>query len=266
MKQLSIGPLLLAGTALFSGGVDAQHHLPPSVPRPPEKPDQITYPLYRPSYASNDINITRVRHVHKCLQDWCDNREEIFELGGKVRCRTNHPTGENVVGWICNMSYMRKACSSAILNEAAIQMIQQMDDHAAWSPAGHIYYNAVHSDVLLIGWNTYCDGSPSCGKYVDPTIVCEDVIRHYRDGPAPKPLQFDRIANGYGSAHHEGYEEDPDDAFGSAPARGDEEKFIEWQNSEARKDIIIEEQPVKNKIGLGNVGDNLKKLKNGRQQ
>ncbi|KAK4180954.1 hypothetical protein QBC36DRAFT_176436 [Triangularia setosa] len=253
MKQLSIASWLLAGATLLYGGVDAApgdpiHHLPPSVPRPGEKPGGIEYPLYRPVHSLHALNLTRVWHVHKCLQDWCDNRELIWELGGKIRCKSDHPEGENVMAWICNMGYYRKACSSAMLNEAAKQIIESTSDYMANSPSGHVYYSAERSHSFVFGWDTYCDGSPTCGGYRDPTIVCENQLNSYRDRPAPKAVQYESIVNGYGSVHHDGYQDEGEKRYEEGNVHEDDEEFSKYQHEEVIKSITIEQPPVKNKI------------------
>ncbi|CAP65250.1 uncharacterized protein PODANS_5_4852 [Podospora anserina S mat+] len=252
MKYSLPGSWLLAAVTSLFGGVTASPDdpLPPSVPRPADDPKVQSFPSWNPVHSGHHINLTRVRHVHKCLQDWCDDRYLIWELGGKAICKTDHPDGENVVGWLCNLGYYQKACSAAMLNQAAKKMIEGMDDYRAPSPAGHIYYMPERSQSFVFGWDTYCNGSPSCGGHRDPTIVCENQINHYRHRPSPKPAQFVSIANAYGSVRHEGYhvEEDVESEQGQNSNCTEEEEFEKFKKDQAMKDISIAEQIIKKKF------------------
>ncbi|KAK0714221.1 hypothetical protein B0T21DRAFT_352156 [Apiosordaria backusii] len=264
MKQPSFGPWLLAGAAFLFGATDAApeepvHYLPPSVPRPPERPGDPTYPVYKPVHSLHDLDLNRTRHVHKCLQDWCEEREFIWELGGKIRCKSDHDTGENVVAWICNMGYYQKACTSAMLNQAAKELIKSTSDYTVNSPSGHIYYSAQQGHQFIFGWDTYCDGSPTCGGYRDPTVVCENKLKHYRDRPAPKAVQYESIANAYGSVHHDGYQQEGEanhdgekksgkkyEVYDGYISENEDDEFEKYQNEERNKDRPIWEPPVNN--------------------
>ncbi|KAK0669174.1 hypothetical protein QBC41DRAFT_224615 [Cercophora samala] len=274
MKPVLSSPWLLAvATSIFGGAGaavvpaapgDPVHHLPLSVPRPAEDPDKEPYPMWQTVHSPNPLNLTRVWHVHKCLQDWCDNREVLWEEGGKVTCRSDHQEGDNIVAWICNVGHYRRVCSAAMINMGAKHMISQMDEYRANHPAGHVYYTPDYSHSFIIGWDTYCDGSPSCGGYRDPTIVCENAIDKYGEGTHPKPPQYEAIANGYGSAHHEGYQVEDEGKSGNGESSYDgvtvemedgrggiddeEAEFEKFKLGQALKDAKIAEQPIRNKM------------------